>query len=181
MSTPKPAWELINAYWAFKTYATQEDAAKNEAPGARSYRITHDEKNWYDPDADKPGPGKSFFDIGDAPYVVYENVFMGKLAPDGALDRIALTVDFAKRVNIKPTGPGATNTLGTGKVTPVPLKGPLASTQRIMQPNNPFAPLMIRNLDVPEPKDALGATALMGAIADLATKIDKLLAKFGVS
>ena len=181
MSTKAP-WEPLESYQEFPTFATQADAAKVLAPGALDYVATEDAKNWFDPNADLPGDGKVFFPISGVPWVIYPRAFSGKLNPDetGIVGNLAIKVSEAKKVNIPPTGTGMTNVPATGLVVPVPLK-PLAATQKLLRPN-PFSPFQVRNTDVPLAGDGdQQSGVILAALGRLEIKINKIMAKFGIT
>jgi hypothetical protein len=185
----KPAWEPIETYQAFPTYATQEAALAAGIPGAKTYTATDDEKNWIDPKANEPGPGKRIATYKGAPWVLYlDGTFSGKLIDadqNGIVEDLAMPVAEALKLNIKPSGPGMTNVPGTGNVVPVPLNGALAPTQKIRR-ETPMGAWKVRNFDVLLPAEESQKTlqlqlgGLANAVAALAVQVAKIAAKLGV-
>jgi len=179
----KAPWESLEGYQEFMTFATQDDAAKVNAPGAKDYVSTKDAKNWFDPNPEDGQGGKFTFDIGDTPHVLYPRAFFGKLNPDqtGILSSLVIPVNDAKRVNIILTGTGMTNVPATGKSTPVPLKA-LGANQVILR-QTPFSPFMVRNTDVPlaGEQQQQGNDAVVAALASIEAKVNKILVKFGIA
>ncbi len=176
MAQTKPAWELLDAYYAFPNFATQDDAAQANAPGARNYLASEDDKHWFDPKADLPGEGKTLFSINSVPHVMYHRAFFGRQYSDGSgvLEPLVIPVAFAKRVNIIPTGTGTTNWPATGKTVPVPIN-PLLPTQILLRPN-PFSPFQVRNTDV-----MLSDEEQQSTQAEILAGVRKILAHFGIS
>lgn len=178
----KAPWEPMADYQEFTTFATQADAAKVLAPGAKDYVAADDSKGWFDPNPEEVKDGKFTFDMGGKLMVFYPRVFVGKMTPEGVgiTGSLVISVEFAKRVNIPPQL-GTANVPGTGKVTPVPLKA-LAPSQKLLRPN-PFSPFQVRNTDVPLAEEAAqqqGADTL-STLQRLETKVDKILVKFGIA
>jgi hypothetical protein len=172
----------MDGYQEFTTFATQDDAAKVNAPGAKTYVAAEDSKGWFDPNPEDGTEGKFNFTMGDKLMVFYPRVFLGKMTDQGVGITVSLVIaaEFAKRVNIPPTGPLMTNVPGTGKVTPVPLKA-LAATQVLLRPN-PFSPFQVRNTDVPLAEEAAqqGAADTLATLKRVETKVDKIMTKFGI-
>lgn len=178
---PKQAWEPLESYQEFPTFATQDDAAKVNAPGARDYVAEHDDKHWFDPDPADGRDGKFTFDLSGVPHVFYPRVVTGAMSPDGSgrVTSLVIPVVQAAKVNIIPTGPNTTNWPATGKSVPVPML-PFGAEQKLLKPN-PFSPFMVRNTDVPLPADEAGLTPVMAAINGLRVQVDKILAKLGIA
>ncbi len=174
----KPAWQLLTEQQAFTTYATQDDAAAVQGPGAKDYVASQDVKYWFDPMAHTTEDGRVQLKIAGVSYVMYPFVFTGDLDGDGngILGNLVIPVSQATRVNIKPDGPYP----GTGATTPVPLK-PLSAFQRIRQ-RSPFLGFQIRNTDVAD-KSSGSYTDLkpvLDALAEISAKLDKFIsAKLG--
>lgn len=184
MPETKPAWESLEKLQAFPTFQNQDAASLAQAPGARNYLPTQDERNWYDPNPGEAGPFRVQFEVGGAPWVMYRFAFTGKMdaAENGIVSSIAMPITQAARVNIKPSGAGMTNVPGTGKVVPVPLNRDLLPTERIRR-QTPFSPFEIRNLDVSPPSEQAAADAQQTAAATvrIEAKVDKILAKLQIT
>ena len=176
-------WESLASYQEFPTFATQDDAAKVNAPGAKDYVATQDGKGWFDPDPTDNKDGKFNFDMGGTQMVFYPRVHTGAMNADGSgkLTSLVVSVAQAARVNIVPTGPGTTNWPSTGKNLPVPLM-PLGPNQTLLK-SSPFGPFMVRNTDVPLPADAsqVGQDAVLSAVNGVRVQVDKILAKLGIA
>lgn len=184
--TIKKAWQDLKDLLAFVTFATQEEAAAAGNPVAKNYVANEDEKNWRDPDADKPGPGKRLFTSKGVPWVLYLNgTFSGAQVDadqNGIVEDLAMPVSEALKLNIPPKGTGQTNVPITGRVVPVPFSAPLAPTQKIRR-ETPMGPWKIRNYDVPLPSEqaAQDAQSSAAGVARIEAKVDKILFKFGIS
>lgn len=178
----KTAWESLEGHQAFTTYATQADAAAASAPGAKDYVATQDEKGWHDPKADTTEDGRRQIKVGGVPHVMYPAVFTGvaDAAGIGIVEELVIPVAQAKKVNIKPTGTGMTNVPGTGNTVKVPLK-PMTVFQKI-QRRSGVSNFWIRNTDVAEESNtAVDLSPTLAALAALDAKVDKILAKLGIS
>jgi hypothetical protein len=180
----KPAWESLEKLQAFPTYQDQAAAAAANAPGAKEYVANQDERHWYDPDPGAPSPFKTHFEVGAVPWVMYRFAFTGKMDADenGIVSSIAMPIAQAGKVNIMPSGLGMTNLPSTGRTVPVPMSRDLAATEKIRR-QTPFSAAMIRNVDVMLPGEAAAQTVeLMAvALAQANQKLDKVLAKLGIS
>lgn len=198
MPETKPAWENLEKLQAFPTFQDQDAAAATLAPGARGYIPTDDEKNWYDPNPAKKEYGKVHFTVGTEPWVMYPYVFNKRLDAnqDGLLDNVAMPVDVAGKVNIKPSGLGQTNVPGTGHTVPVPFSRDLLPTEKIRR-QTPMGDFDIRNIDVQlaseiaaETVDSISdevvaigtmVTALAQAMELVNERLAKIMAKLGIS
>jgi len=184
----KKAWQDLKDLLAFVSFATQEDAIAAGVPAveAKAYVANEDEKNWRDPDANKPGPGKRHFNVKGVPWVMYLNgTFTGKLVDaeqNGIVEDLAMPVAEALKLNILPKGTGMTNVPATGRVVPVPLSAPLAPTQKIRR-EMPLGPWKIRNLDVilSTEQASQDAQSTAAAVVRIEAKVDRMLAELHIT